>query len=110
APDPTSGSERGRKDQIHLSGRGSRSARRIIGPPDLAQDLGLSQNLGIQTCRYREEMAHRLEPAVPLELGGDRSALLRHLPKPWLQVVVPGPVQFTAVTGGKQKGGPARPA
>ena len=46
----------------------------IEGAPDLAQDLGLAENLRVEPGGDREQMTHRLRAVEALELARERHA------------------------------------
>ena len=66
------------------------SLRRLMRPTDLAEYLGLAEDLGVQSGGDAEEMTHRRGTVMPRErhIRLDPAAP-RELPEPWLQVVGP---------------------
>jgi hypothetical protein len=85
APDSPSCRECRRQYHIHVSGGASSSTSRVTGSPHLAEDLGFSQDLRIQSRGNDEEMTHGREPVVPDQLSsGARFTALRKAAKPGL--------------------------
>ena len=103
------GDQRGRRrsESDHPIG-GAGGARRVVGPAHLAEDLGLAQDLRVESGGDGEEVAHRLLAVEPQQRLTDVGApAQREVPEPGLEVEVSGPVDLAAIAGGKQEGGAA---
>src|SRR5207247_3597696 len=86
------GGERGGEDRVHLPSRGARGPRRVIGSPDLAEDLGFSQDLRIEARGYGEHVAHGLGPVEAFDRARQNDAAPTcQVPEPGLMVVGPAP-------------------
>jgi hypothetical protein len=106
-PHSASRGEGRRKDQIHLPGRSPRGTGCIIRSPHLAQDLCLSQYLGIDARADQEEVTDRSDVPISEQPWYRDSTVPGQVLEPGFTVTRTGPVQLTTVARGEQEGGAA---
>src|SRR6185437_9414754 len=72
--------------------------------PDLAEDLGLTEDLRVEPGRDPEEMTHRSLPVGPHQLAREgHPSRPRELTEPRLVVVWPRPVELASIAGEEQQ-------
>ena len=107
-PNPAPGDECGREDRVDSAVRGAGGAGSVVGPPDLAEHLGLAQDLGIESGSDLEQVANGVL-AIEAQQGvvDSRSAAHGEIAEPRLEIEVAGPVDLAAIAGGEKQCGAA---
>jgi hypothetical protein len=100
-PHPAARRDSAEESRVELAATRPGGLSGVVRSANLAQDFGLTQDLGIESGGHAEEVPHR---GLPIEPGEDRSGLdapaLGELTEPGLEVVITRPVDLKAIAGG----------